>query len=517
MPYGRNGLSHQAYGGHDDQNYNGTPIFENDDDDLIPTAIVIKNIPFAVKKEQLTDIMTQHDLPLPYAFNYHFDSGVFRGLAFANFTSAEETRRVIEGMNHMDISGRKLRVEYKKMLPVKERERIEREKRERRGQLEEQHRPTAPVQSRGGLLQTQSSMSSLSQQNTGTSPSPVSFRAPQNEVNRDCGKLLQNSNFPKSLTTGLDLDMNDPVILEYYTKLSIFENDGTREVMIFPETLLPEHRRIIHTLAHMKQLDHKSRGNGEQRQVVVSKISTNISPPLPSAPIGAVYANSEYNRRALNRAATTDFSNHRMGSTADYETTSRQPYLDIPSSPSNGFGGRNLREAKSFADLRSHSGSPSLLATGNYPPMPNTNMSRYPEVGALSSGQSATPNLTPTSSNNALSSVNEDITSSMDRMMLADFASERTRANRSNGRLNMDRDNPSASAGAIGSHRPSNGTYEDQPRNGGSMIPERQPRLPGWNDTQSFSTRGRQNGIGSRGDGEQDFTGSTNGWNDNRS
>ncbi|KAG5462148.1 MAG: hypothetical protein BJ554DRAFT_5556, partial [Olpidium bornovanus] len=27
----------------------------------------------------------------PYAFNYHYDNGVFRGLAFANYTTPEET------------------------------------------------------------------------------------------------------------------------------------------------------------------------------------------------------------------------------------------------------------------------------------------------------------------------------------------------------------------------------------------------------------------------------------------
>jgi RNA recognition motif-containing protein len=111
------------------------------EEELIPTAIVIKNIPFAVKKEQLVQLMTEINLPLPYAFNYHFDNGVFRGLAFANFTTAEETAAVIEILNGFELQGRKLRVEYKKMLPIQERERIEREKRERRGQLEEQHRP----------------------------------------------------------------------------------------------------------------------------------------------------------------------------------------------------------------------------------------------------------------------------------------------------------------------------------------------------------------------------------------
>ena len=140
----------------------------DDDDELIPTAIVIKNIPFAVKKEQLVQLMVDMNLPLPYAFNYHFDNGVFRGLAFANFTSPQETEQVIQALNHMDLSGRKLRVEYKKMLPLAERERIEREKRERRGQLEEQHRPMPQSQ-----LHNQVSMGSISR----NTPSPLSQRA----------------------------------------------------------------------------------------------------------------------------------------------------------------------------------------------------------------------------------------------------------------------------------------------------------------------------------------------------
>lgn len=157
------------------------------DDELIPTAIVIKNIPFAVKKEQLVQLMTELNLPLPYAFNYHFDNGVFRGLAFANFTSAEETATVIEMLNHFELQGRKLRVEYKKMLPLQERERIEREKRERRGQLEEQHRPMPSSQ-----LQTQSSMSSLTSHIPATSPSPVSQRGQKLGMFGVCPSLLSS-------------------------------------------------------------------------------------------------------------------------------------------------------------------------------------------------------------------------------------------------------------------------------------------------------------------------------------
>ena len=141
------------------------------DEELIPTAIVIKNIPFAIKKEQLVQIMTDMGLPLPYAFNYHFDNGVFRGLAFANFTNPDETATVINEMNHFELNGRKLRVEYKKMLPAAERERIEREKRERRGQLEEQHRPLG-INTSGLPNQPMSQMNMPGN----SSPSPVSAR-----------------------------------------------------------------------------------------------------------------------------------------------------------------------------------------------------------------------------------------------------------------------------------------------------------------------------------------------------
>ena len=164
MPYG--GIGPSPLG----PSHRGSESHEIDDE-LIPTAIVIKNIPFAVRKEQLVELMTQMNLPLPYAFNYHFDNGVFRGLAFANFTSADETAIVIENLNHYDLQGRRLRVEYKKMLPLQERERIEREKRERRGQLEEQHRPVGAPQ-----LQDRPSMSSIASHRPANTPSPIGNR-----------------------------------------------------------------------------------------------------------------------------------------------------------------------------------------------------------------------------------------------------------------------------------------------------------------------------------------------------
>ncbi|RFU24157.1 hypothetical protein B7463_g12176, partial [Scytalidium lignicola] len=461
------------------------------EEELIPTAIVIKNIPFAVKKEQLVALMTEMNLPLPYAFNYHFDNGVFRGLAFANFTTPEETSQVIDAMNHMDLQGRKLRVEYKKMLPAAERDRIERDKRERRGQLQEQHQPM-----QSGSLHNQTSLSSINSGIPTTSPSPVSMRSDM--------KL-----------TGIDL--NDPTTLGFYTELLLFKGDAGREILIFPSTITPMERRTIHTLAHNMGLDHRSEGTGEMRQIQILKRPSNkggntttISQPVPQLPTS--YFN-ESQRRGLNRAATIDFSESRGFDSGYYShTLGRQGsgLLDIPGSPGVGnlSAAQNLRAAKSFADLRSYTPSP-VPSSASFPVNLSQNVSRYADYG-LASGASGTPTLTPTSAGGN-SRDNDFLANGISNMTLGGY--DRPSA-RSNGRLGGERDNHGISAGAIGSQRPSNGNnYDDGQRNGASTV-ERQPRGPGSDWPTGFS-RPRQNGHVTRGSGELDLKGVERDWDDN--
>lgn len=370
------------------------------DDELIPTAIVIKNIPFAVKKEQLVQLMTELNLPLPYAFNYHFDNGVFRGLAFANFTSAEETATVIEMLNHFELQGRKLRVEYKKMLPLQERERIEREKRERRGQLEEQHRPMPST------LQTQSSMSSLASHIPATSPSPVSQRG------QKIGKfmftpLLQS----RKLTPEegqVEVDLNDRQTLSYYSQLLLFKEDTTRDSVIFPPNLTPSQRRTVHTLAHNMGLAHASRGNGDQRQVQVFKVAagTNVSPPLSSIPPAG---QNDSSRRGLNRAATIDFSEARNeGGPGSFNTMrgANSNFLGVMDSSGNYANTQNLRAAKSFADLRSYTPSP-VPSSASFPAALQSNGARLQYENAQT-GASNTPTLTSAPSGSSLGMQRDD-------------------------------------------------------------------------------------------------------------
>ncbi|KAH9822767.1 RNA-binding post-transcriptional regulator cip2-like [Teratosphaeria destructans] len=410
------------------------------DEELIPTAIVIKNIPFAIKKEQLVAIMTDMGLPLPYAFNYHFDNGVFRGLAFANFTNPEETATVIEAMNHFELNGRKLRVEYKKMLPAAERERIEREKRERRGQLEEQHRPMAP-----GTLQTQSSMGSLSSRIPAHSPSPVSAR------NLKPGGGWAAPPMSDSAQMGLDVDLNDPQCLQYYSKLLLFKEDTTRDLIVFPPTLTPQERRMVHTLAHHMNLGHTSKGDSDRRAVHVFKEGSRarVSPPMPQ--IANLQNDS---RRALNRAATTDFSDVRDNYYAGQQLRQQNSaFLGYDNGGSLGPG-NSLRAAKSFADLRSYTPSP-VPSTASFPAALSNNVARLQEFGR-EHPQSSTPTLmTPSAGLGERG--DQQIINGLGNMTLGGLGGS---PHGLRGFPSWDRENP----GPIGGHRPSAPPMKIAPR-----------------------------------------------------
>ncbi|TVY32787.1 RNA-binding post-transcriptional regulator [Lachnellula subtilissima] len=491
-------LSHQHQmnshnGPYNQQLQGGPPRMDTppEHDELIPTAIVIKNIPFAVKKEQLVQLMTDMHLPLPYAFNYHFDGGVFRGLAFANFTTPEETSVVIDTMNHMELQGRKLRVEYKKMLPMLEREKIEREKREKRGQLEEQHRPmpNASVPS----LNAQASMNSINSSHIPSSPSPVSLRG----------------------QAQIPLDMNDPVILGFYGDLIGFKNDASRDIYVFPSTVPPADRRTIHTLAHNMGLEHRSEGTGDGRCVQVYKTRhTTISPAVPQLPQSSYY--NDASRRGLNRAATIDFGESRANDGNYYNHSLRNQgsgLLDIPGSPGLGVNHNNLRAAKSFADLRSYTPSPSQ-SVQSYPTNASATIARYTDYGPPSQA-SGTPNLTPTSAGGQNPLNNRDESSLLNGLNGLSLGFDRPNAGRTatNGRMGQEREIPSA--GPIGSQRPMNGSaYDENPRNGATARPERQPRGPGSEWGAGFQ-RPRQNGHRNQGSGELDLNSIETEWDDN--
>ncbi|KAJ9131337.1 RNA-binding post-transcriptional regulator cip2 [Pleurostoma richardsiae] len=435
---------------------------KKDGGDLIPTAIVIKNIPFNVRKEQLAALMVDLNLPQPYAFNYHFDNGVFRGLAFANFQSPNDTAIVIERMNQLEVGGRKLRVEYKKMLPEHERERIEREKREKRGQLEEQHRPIP--------LQHQTSIHSL----TGASNSAPPRTSPMR-----------------------DIDLNNPETLGFYTELTLFRNDPNREIFVFPNDITPEQRRQIHILAHNMGFEHQSVGDGEHRQLHVMKRSA--APQIPSH-LQTSVSSLDAHRRGLSRAATIDFAESRGMSSSNYHTVGRQgnPTLELPGGSPDGANGINsLRGVKSFADLRSYSPSPSP-STSSYvtntisrpPNAPDAvNVARYGDYGSIATLGGPSSLTTPTTPGGGIGASDAStLVSTMNSLGLGGFESGAP-----HGRSQQ-------APGAIGSQRPGmNGTSNRM-----ANAPERQPRGPEWETSAGFGSRSRANGHMQRGSDSSD-------------
>lgn len=264
------------------------------DDDVIPTAIVIKNIPFAVSRESLLGVIESLGAPLPYAFNYHHDNGIFRGLAFANFRAPEEAASVVAALNGYDVQGRKLRVEYKKVLQPGEKDKIEREK--------------ALKRMRSIQFDAKEAI---------TIPPPISLPTRNGDLDHSAPQSASSAN---SDSLPISLDLNDPVALDIYSRVLVFKEDRMRDELAFSRNLTPTERRIVHLVAPKLGLVSITQGEGEVKCVVVTR-------DLPSRP-----------------TLTTSTS-------ASLSSTYLSPYSTTPTdlSPS-------LRIKKSMPDLRGFNG-----------------------------------------------------------------------------------------------------------------------------------------------------------------
>jgi hypothetical protein len=238
-------------------------------------------------------------IPTPYAFNYHLDqSGQFRGLAFANFRAASDADAVVAALNGFDVQGRKLRVEYKKVLQAGEKERIEREKairRMRSMQLEKEQQqqqqqqqqavssmPTyddfGPVMPPTFPPQRSFSAQYASQQQQQYSPSQlaaISGLSPS-FINTNVQQLqsiispLAASPAVKSPSS--ELDLNDPSTLDIYSRILLFKDDHMRDELAFSRMLTPKQRRVVHLIAQKLGVYHYSVGEGDERYAVVTRI-----------------------------------------------------------------------------------------------------------------------------------------------------------------------------------------------------------------------------------------------------
>ena len=322
---------------------------------------------------------------------------------------------------------------------------------------------------------------------------------------------LVNTHFMSLLSTSADfllpdVDLNNPEQLNYYSQLLLFKDDTAREVLIFPPTLTPQARRIVHTLAHHMGLCHASHdtGSGNQRQVHVFRATgSNISPPLQRG----TSIQRDTNGRSLNRAATMDFHEARGPEPGMHNTLRGQQstgLLGVPDSPGGGFGTSvNLRGAKSFADLRSYTPSP-VPSTASFPTSLQTRFQQQQDGYIGGSAASSTPTITPTASGLGLGQHRSD------DMLVNGFGGMSINGGpnsgsprRLRGMFSWDQDSQPNPAGPIGSNRSfsNSNNYDDQSRERGGNIPVRQPRGPTVERGSGFS-RGRQNGHQARGSDE---------------
>ena len=210
-------------------------------------------------------------------------------MAFANFRQAADADAVVAALNGFDVQGRKLRVEYKKVLQAGEKERIEREKairRMRSMQLEKEQATATPLyEDYGSALSSafspQRSFSSGSpfQQSQYSPPTSTSaLLAPQYNLTLNSAPPAPPP-APSSTTPSVsgrspadELDLNDPSTLEIYSRILLFKDDHMRDELAFSRSLNPKQRRVVHLLAQKLGVYHFSVGEGDERYAVVTRI-----------------------------------------------------------------------------------------------------------------------------------------------------------------------------------------------------------------------------------------------------
>ena len=191
-------------------------------------------------------------------------------------------------LNGFDVQGRKLRVEYKKVLQAGEKERIEREKalrRMRSMQLEKeqaamQQQQTPQYDDFGPVIAPPPFTPSRSFSGTSPFPQHQPYSAPPvptiPSMPTPGPYNLSTSPLPPTTPAGLkspstELDLNDPSTLEIYSRILLFKDDHMRDELAFSRTLTAKQRRVVHLVAQKLGVYHYSVGEGEERYAVVTR------------------------------------------------------------------------------------------------------------------------------------------------------------------------------------------------------------------------------------------------------
>lgn len=202
-------------------------------------------------------------------------------------------------LNGFDVQGRKLRVEYKKVLQAGEKERIEREKairRMRSMQLEKEQQQQVvssmpayddfgPVMPPTFPPQRSFSAQYASQQQQYSPPQLPSIAGLSPPFINTNVQQLQNLISPLAASPAVkspsnELDLNDPSTLDIYSRILLFKDDHMRDELAFSRTLTPKQRRVVHLIAQKLGVYHYSVGEGDERYAVVTRIDPATVSPL---------------------------------------------------------------------------------------------------------------------------------------------------------------------------------------------------------------------------------------------
>jgi RNA recognition motif-containing protein len=224
---------------------------------VIDTAIVIKNIPYTYPENEFPKLFQHLGLASPYAFNYHLKNvgGTFHGLAFANFRLPQHARAAVNTLNNYMLNDRKLRVELKLQRPDSE---------ERQGL----DIPSGQVAQRQSIAM---------EENYALEPQLRPILVFESVI----PTVEANGTFFFRNCADLELDMNDPETLGFYTDLQVFKNSlgmassGLR-LLQFPFALTPQQCRKAQIVATRLGLNNWLLTNEANHRclVVISRTSS---------------------------------------------------------------------------------------------------------------------------------------------------------------------------------------------------------------------------------------------------
>ncbi|OMJ07146.1 RNA-binding protein PIN4 [Smittium culicis] len=289
--------------------------------DIIPNAIVIKNINFVIPRNVLLSTISQLNLPIPYAFNYHYEGNLFRGLAFANFHSNDDAAKVIAGLNGLYLAGRELKVEYKKVQ----------EKPTNKAAIVpnvSQKNLNIPIDTSskiGSYLKPPQQSSNrfrnndfLSRRATISENSPFSTISPtlSNSSNFNFSTPLSrfsnsnpadsNSNLDDNLKSLIDLSDKDTRLL--YDLISQFRRDKSVAELDFPSAINSTQRQTIMLIAEHFGLNHETKNdNLGYRKIRVFK---SLETLLEATEIKSHLQNNSSNINDYNKSSLN--SNHNL-------------------------------------------------------------------------------------------------------------------------------------------------------------------------------------------------------------